>query len=105
MTIMLKLLPALVLAGVAASAQQTAYDFKTVLRPESQIGGYSFRGATLGSAAINDQGEVALIVHWIGYTQSQNYVFTLRRLVAKEGDALEYGMITAIALYGHIAIS
>jgi hypothetical protein len=106
MTITFKLLPALLLAGAAASAQQTAYDFKTVLRPESQIGGSNFKGATIGSAAINDEGEVAFIAHWNDrYSAAQNFVFTLRRLVAKEGDLLAYGKIASIALYGHLAIS
>jgi hypothetical protein len=105
MTITLKLLPALLLAGAAASAQQT-YDFKTVLHPESHIGGYSFGGATIGGAAINDEGEVAFIAHWNNpYSAARNFVFTLRRLVAKEGDLLAYKTIASIAFYGHLAIS
>lgn len=105
MTITLKLLPALLLAGAAASTQQTAYDFKIVLRPESEIGGSNFRGDSVGSAAINDEGEVAFIIHRNGYA-AQNAVFTLRRLVAKEGDSLDYyGTITRIVLNGRLAIS
>jgi len=85
---------------------EPAYTFKTVLRPGMTIPGHTFGpNDTIGSAAINETGEVALIAHWLEYPKDRTGVFTLHRMVAKEGDAADFADISYISLNARIAIN
>jgi hypothetical protein len=104
MTIIIRLLPALLLAGVL-SAQTTAYEFRTVLRPGMNIGGHVFTADTIGNAAISDTGEVAFIARWPEGNQNHAAVFSLHRLVASEGDVIDGQTVAYIPLYSKLSIN
>jgi len=73
----------------AVKAQQpaTRYAFRAVARPGSIIGGRTLaKEAVIGSAAINDAGEVAFVAK--EPSPERVTVFTSRRLVAREGDVV-----------------
>jgi hypothetical protein len=76
--------------AVKAQQPSTRYVFRTVAQPGTIIGGRTFtRETVIGSAALNDSGEVAFVAS--ESTSRPNTVFTVftsRRIVAREGDVI-----------------
>jgi hypothetical protein len=106
---LLQCLLAVMLACVGALAQQPqppALTLTPVLAPGMTIGGHSFTQDTaVGSAVINDGGEVAFIARWTENQRERGGVFTLHRIVAMEGDVLDGEGITLIDVGAPLAIN
>jgi hypothetical protein len=88
----------------AVKAQQPGprYVFLTVAQPGTVIAGRTFTGETIiGSAAINDNGEAVFVASGPGLPA----VFTLHRIVARQGDIIDGKFITLLAPDARIAIN
>jgi hypothetical protein len=75
---------------VKAQQPSTRYAFRTVAQPGTIISGRTFtRETIIGSAALNDSGEVAFVATEPSPQPIAVFtVFTSRRIVAREGDVI-----------------
>ncbi|MGA3091774.1 MAG: hypothetical protein ABSD75_24465 [Terriglobales bacterium] len=76
---------------------QPAYSFQPLLAG-APTGEYSLDpDAVIDATAINDAGEVAFIAHWTDGSEQRAAVFTLKHLVASEGELVGGKTITGIS--------
>jgi hypothetical protein len=90
---------AVMLASINGFAQQpaNAFDFRAVVQPGMTIGGHTFTSkTTVSNAAINDAGEVAFVANYFDGTPERSSILTSRRLIVKEGDAVDAKFIVLI---------
>jgi hypothetical protein len=116
MAVIIRLLPAILLAGVTAAAQTWSFNYepvdppyqiKTVLKPGMTIAGHVFDStAQIGQAVISDTGEVAFVAHWPNPSETEpSFVFTLHRVVSDGRSLIQGQRLTRIASLARLAIS
>ena len=90
------------LALSPAVKAQVRFEYRTVLQPGAVIAGHELTPQTvIGSAAINDNGEAVFVASGPGLPA----VFTLHRIVARQGDIIDGKFITLLAHDARIAIN
>jgi hypothetical protein len=92
--------------GPAVKAQQpsTRYLFRSVVQPGAVIGTRTFTAqTTIGSAVLNDAGEVAFVAAEPG--ASSGAVFTSHRIVARQGDVIDGRIIVLLPMEAVLAIN
>ena len=92
------------LLATALEAQQP-FDFKALAKPGASVAGHTFGPrASVGNVALNDAGEAAFIVY-DGDGPESGAVYTSRRVVAKNGDALGGKIVMSVPQGAHVAIN
>jgi hypothetical protein len=92
--------------GPAVKAQQPSnpYVFRNVVQPGTVIGARTFTAQTaIGSAALNDAGEVAFVAGETG--TASGAVFTSHRIVARQGDVIDGRIIVLLPMEAILAIN
>jgi hypothetical protein len=90
------------LALSPAVKAQVRFEYRTVLQPGAVIAGHELPPQTvIGSAATNDNGEAVFVASGPGLPA----VFTLHRIVARQGDIIDGKFITLLVADARIAIN
>jgi hypothetical protein len=87
------------LAAAMASihADAPAYRFKSLVSTGTNIGGHSLpQSIAIDGVALNDQGDIAWVARWDEYGRERTGVYTLKGLVAQDGDILDLKPLSRI---------
>lgn len=93
--------------GIWAQFQTSAFDFRAIAKPGVTVGSHNFTTyTTISGAALNDAGEVAFAAQYGDSPSPDNAgVFTSKRIVARQGDAVGGKYIVLIPIDTVLAIN
>lgn len=90
----------------ALTAQPAPFQFRSAVEPGSTIAGHRFTDLTsIGSVALNDEGEFAFMATFLDGEDPRTVVFTSRRIVVAEGDVIDGKPIFFFPRYAGVAIN
>src|ERR1017187_1095147 len=96
----------LAISALSPGRAQSVFEFHVVAQPGMTIGGHTFTPTTtIQSVALNDAGEVAFIARWTDAGTEHASVFTADRIIATEGDVIEFNRIGTITKDCTVAIN
>jgi len=100
-------IPALALLALSAYAQPPAFQFEALIKSGVTVGSHTFNAySSVTAVALNDSGEVAFAAQYSDHPSPDNAgVFTSKRVVARQGDAVGGKYLVLIPTDTRIAIN